>query len=154
MGAGFHGGFGNTKGNTNISGDTDEQLKSELRKKNIKFNEADIVFIGRDETNQIVWLEKGSSSGGLSHILDGKDGKSGHAKDFEKAFGIKRDNVGAYLEKVIKNGSVVSNRLVSISNGKQGYERVYEYKGNYYVMTGIGVNGFIVSAYPIRKDDL
>ena len=32
--------------------------------------------------------------------------------------------------------------------------RVYEYKGNYYTMTGIGTNGFIVLAYPFRKDDL
>ena len=75
-------------------------------------------------------------------------------KDFERAFGVQRQNVGSYLKAVIKNGSVVSNRLVNIGNGRQGYERVYEYKGNYYTMTGIGTNGFIVSAYPIRKDDL
>ena len=55
---------------------------------------------------------------------------------------------------IIKNGFVVSNRLVNIGNGRQDYERVYEYKGNYYTMTGIGTNGFIVSAYPFRKDDL
>lgn len=72
----------------------------------------------------------------------------------ERAFGVQRQNVGLYLKEVIKNGSVVSNRLVNIGNGRQGYERVYEYKGNYYTMTGIGTNGFIVSAYPFRKDDL
>ena len=78
----------------------------------------------------------------------------GHAKDFEKAFGVKRNDVGSYLKKVIQNGTVISNKVVSIGSGKQGYERVYEYKGNYYTMTGIGTNGFIVSAYPVRKDDL
>lgn len=44
--------------------------------------------------------------------------------------------------------------LVDIIKGKWGYERCYEYKGNYYIMTGIGSNGFIVTAYPIGKDDL
>ena len=159
MGAGYHDGFGDTKGATHVNNDnkkyeTDELLKSELRSNNIKFNEADMVFIARDKTGQIVWLENGSSSAGLTHILDGKDGSPGHAKDFERAFGVQRQNVGSYLKEVIKNSSVVSNRLVNIGNGRQGYERVYEYKGNYYTMTGIGTNGFIVSAYPIRKDDL
>ena len=78
----------------------------------------------------------------------------GHAKDFEKAFGVKRNDVGSYLKKVIQNGTVISNKIVSIGLGRQGYERVYEYKGNFYTMTGIGTNGFIVSAYPVRKDDL
>ena len=55
---------------------------------------------------------------------------------------------------MIQNGTVISNKIVSIGSGRQGYERVYEYKGNYYTMTGIGTNGFIVSAYPVRKDDL
>lgn len=31
-----------------------------------------------------------------------------------------------------------------------GFERVYYYEGSYYVMTGIGTNGYIVSAYPIK----
>ena len=113
-----------------------------------------MVFITRDKTGQIIWLENGNSSAGLKHILDGKDGSPGHAKDFEKAFGVKRNDVGSYLKKVIQNGTVISNKVVSIGSGKQGYERVYEYKGNYYTMTGIGTNGFIVSAYPVRKDDL
>ena len=29
-----------------------------------------------------------------------------------------------------------------------GYERVYPYEGEYSIITGIGTNGFIVSAYP------
>ena len=160
MGAGYHGGFGRTEGSVQVDYDygikeeTDESLKAELRKNNIKFSEADIVFITRDKSGQIVWLENGSSSAGLTHILDGKDGSPGHAIDFEHAFGVKREDVGSFLKEVIKNGTVVSNKLVDLANGRQGYERIYEYIGNYYTMTGIGTNGFIVSAYPIRKDDL
>ena len=134
MGAGYHGGFGNTKGATNVNNDnkkyeTDESLKSELRSNNIKFNEADMVFIARDKTGQIVWLENGNSSAGLTHILDGKDGSPGHAKDFERAFGVQRQNVGSYLKEVIKNGSVVSNRLVNkrklLYNDRNWYEWLY-----------------------------
>ena len=160
MGAGYHGGFGSTNGsaigNAGSDGEKeiDENLKKELRNSNIKFNEKDMVFITRDKTGQIVWLENGNSSAGLKHILDGKAGSPGHAKDFEKAFGVKRNDVGSYLKKVIQNGTVISNKIVSIGSGRQGYERVYEYKGNYYTMTGIGTNGFIISAYPVRKDDL
>lgn len=32
-----------------------------------------------------------------------------------------------------------------------GYERVYYYESNYHVVTGIGTNGFIVSAFPRRQ---
>ncbi|MDD6711515.1 hypothetical protein [Sharpea porci] len=157
MGAGYHGGFGNTKGakkDIKKEIETEDELKSELKDKNVKFNENDLIFITRDKTGQIVWLEKGNSSAGLMHILDGKNGSPGHARDFERALGIKREDIGLYLKKVIKKGSVVRNRLINIGNGKWGYERCYEYKGNYYIMTGIGSNGFIVTAYPIRKDDL
>ena len=92
MGAGYHGGFGSTSGsvigNAGSDGENeiDENLKKELRNNNIKFNEKDMVFITRDKTGQIIWLENGNSSAGLKHILDGKDGSPGHAKDFEKVF--------------------------------------------------------------------
>jgi hypothetical protein len=46
-------------------------LISELRKNNIKFSEKDIVFIVRDTTRKIVWLENGNLTVGLKHILDG-----------------------------------------------------------------------------------
>lgn len=47
------------------------------------------------------------------------------------------------------DGQVVSNTL-KITNGRQGFERIYYYDGKHYVLTGIGTNGFIVSAYPIE----
>lgn len=108
----------------------------------------------RDKTGQIVWLENGNSKAGLNHILDGKDGQSGHAGDFKRVYGIERQEVAEFLKKVIRDGIVVSNDLRSIPGGKMGYERIYEYKGNYYTLVGLGTNGFIVSAYPISKEDL
>lgn len=159
MGAGYHGGFGGTEGgaspkpadnegkSTNIP--SEQTLIAELEKKGIKFTKQDIVFITKDGTGQTVWLEKGNSSAGLEHILNG-DGKSpGHAADFEKAFGIQRANIPSFLKNVISNGRVVSNTL-KLVNGRQGYERIYYYDGKHYVLTGIGTNGFLVSAYPVE----
>lgn len=53
-----------------------------------------------------MWLEKGNSSAGLEHIING--------------------------------------------NGRNGFERIYYFDKKYYVLTGIGTNGFIVTAYPIE----
>ena len=85
----------------------------------------------------------------MEHILNG-DGKSpGHAADSDRAFGIQRESIPYFLKNVISNGKVVSNTL-KLVNGRQGYERIYYYDGKHYVLTGIGTNGFLVSAYPVE----
>ena len=124
-------------------------LISELKAKNVKFSEGDVKFVTRDKTGQIVWLEKGNSNAGLKHILDGNGKTPGHAADFLRAFGISRSEVPAYIEKVITNGTVVNNKLKPVGN-RMGYERTYYYNGEHYIVTGIGTNGYIVSAYPKR----
>lgn len=125
------------------------QLMQELKLKGYKFSEDDIQFITKDETGQIVWLESGNSNAGLEHILNGNGKTKGHADDFQKAFGISKNEIPAYLEKVITNGKVIENKLKPVGK-RMGFERTYYYMGNYYVVTGIGTNGFIVSAYPKR----
>ena len=47
----------------------------------------DMVFITRDATGQVVWLESGNSGAGLEHILHGNGTTKGHAGDFKKALG-------------------------------------------------------------------
>ena len=126
----------------------DHVLIQELRDANIKFSEEDIVFITRDQTNQIVWLETGNSGAGLMHILDGNGKSAGHAAHFEQAFGVPRSQVPAFLKEVVTNGNIVSNELKRVPGG-YGFERIYAYKGKRYLLAGIGTNGFIVSAYPI-----
>ena len=69
---------------------------------------------------------------------------------FTDAFGISKERIPSFLKEVVTNGRVESNILKSI-NGREGFERVYYYDGRYYVLAGIGTNGFIVSAYPITK---
>lgn len=72
-----------------------------------------------------------------------------HDEQITKAFGIPKTKVEAYLRKVISQGDIVRNDLRPIGN-RMGYERVYYYEDEYCIITGIGANGFIVSAYPHR----
>ena len=145
MGAGIHGGFGSgTKGAQEAQ---TQLLIKELESSGVKITKDDVVFITKDATGQTVWLENGNKSAGLEHILNG-DGKStGHASDFEKAFGVSKKDLPHYLNKVITYGKIASNKLVKRGN-REGFERVYYYEGKHYVVTGIGTNGFIISAYP------
>lgn len=53
------------------------------------------------------------------------------------------------MRKVISQGSIVRNDLKPIGR-RMGYERVYYYEGECCIITGIGTNGFIVSAYQHR----
>lgn len=151
MGTGFHGGFGNTK---HVKKNETEDLIKELENNGVKFSKEDIVFITKDKTGQIVWLEKGNSSAGLEHILNGNGKTQGHADDFAKAFGVSKGEIPEYLNRVISHGEVISSILIEKGN-REGFERIYYYEGKHYVVTGIGSNGFIVSAYPKKiKGDI
>ena len=139
----------------NIKAKVDELVKknliNELVKTGAKYNAKDIIFITKDKTGQLIWLEAGDACKGLKHILYGNGTSKGHYEDFKKAFGLGAKQVGEYLRKVITYGNVVKSRIKKI--GKRfGYEKIYNYKGNYYVVAGIGTNGFIVSAYPKKKE--
>ena len=122
----------------------DASLIAELERNGVKFSRKDMLFVTRDKTGQIVWLEKGNAGSGMGHIKS-----RGHDEQIAKAFGIPKTEVEAYLRKVISQGSIVRNELKPIGN-RMGYERVYYYEGEYCVVAGVGTNGFIVSAYPHR----
>ena len=117
----------------------------ELRNRGEKFNEEKIVFITKDATGQIIWLEKGNNLAGLEHIIQR------HSEHFEKAFGFKQEQIPNFLEDVITHGTIISNKI-TMRNGREGFERIYERSGNYYILAGIGSNGFIVSARPAQKE--
>ena len=131
----------------------DEGLVKELKENGVKFSREDMVFITRDATGQVVWLESGNSNAGLDHLLHGNGTTKGHAKDFKNALGLSESEVPRYLHRVITHGVVVSNQLKPLANGRLGYTRVYYYGGRYNIITGIGTNGFITSAYPTRRSD-
>jgi hypothetical protein len=44
-----------------------KNLIDELIEKNVKINADDVVFITRDRSGQIIWLETGNEMAGLTH---------------------------------------------------------------------------------------
>lgn len=158
MGSGksFHGAL-STKGGLQGAGEKaavgtldNNPLVKELQARGTRINVGETLFVAKDKTGMIVWLEKGNPNGGLHHILDGNGKTPGHAADFQTAFGISRQDVPGYIKTVVTNGNLVSSKTVSVGGGRLGYERIYYYNGNYHLVTGIGTNGFIVTAYPIK----
>lgn len=121
----------------------DESLVKELARDKLKFNREEMVLITRDKTGQIIWLEKGNISTGLTHLE-----RRGHIKDLSKRFGVAEEDVPRLIQSIIREGTIVSNKVVN-RHGRDGYERKYEYQGKSVVLAGIGPNGFLVSIYPV-----
>lgn len=123
----------------------DETHIEEMKKNNIKFTRNDVIFTARDSTGQIVWLEKGNKAAGLSHLES-----RGHIEQIAKKFSIAKSEVPRLMRNIIRDGRIISNKIRK-ANGREGYERIYEYKENRILLTGIGSNGFLVTAYPLKK---
>ena len=141
MGTGFHGGFGGTQG---AKDNAAEELIAGLEKSGVKFTKENVVFITKDGTGQTVWLETGSQSTGMQHII------SRHADDFQTKHGVAKTEIANHLETVFHHGNVEYSRILSKTGG---YERLYSHNGKYYLLSGVGENGYIVSAYPIREKE-
>jgi hypothetical protein len=120
-------------------------LLEEMRAKKLKFTQEDVMFTTRDTSGQIVWLEKGNVISGYAHIE-----ARGHVGQIAKQFGVAESEVPKLLRNIVRDGRIIKNEIRK-SNGRDGYERVYEYKGEYLLLAGIGLNGFLVSAYPLGK---
>lgn len=73
-----------------------------------------------------------------------------HIEQISKKFEVAQGDVPKLLRNIVRDGHVVSNKVKDV-NGRRGYERVYEYNGEHILLAGIGLNGFIVSAYPVKR---
>ena len=147
MGSGNIGNFGKTKGiaisemeKKDYIVNENEELIKELENNNIKFNKKEMKFITKDRSGQTVWLETGNSSAGFKYIVER------HGNDYKKAFNIDKKQISNKIKKVITKG-----KIINTVDNKIGYTKVYKYKSKYYLITGIGYTGFIVSAYPYDK---
>lgn len=49
-----------------------KKLIQELREKGVKFTEENLEFITKNIDSMIIFLEKGSKTSGLEHIIEGK----------------------------------------------------------------------------------
>lgn len=128
------------------TGGTRSQLIQELKDNKVKFSEKDIKFITKDKTGQTVWLESGNSGAGLEHII------SRHEKDFQSKHGISKSELPNHLNQIFSNGKVEYSRVAQRA-GRSGYEKLYSYNGKYYLLPGVGSNGYIVSAYPLSTTE-
>jgi len=120
-------------------------LMNELKMSGAKFKKDDIVFIAKDKGGQLVWLENGNDTAGLIHIV------KRHGKDFEAKHNISKSEIKIHLKKIFTDGDVKYSRVI-YKNGKAGMEKLYQYKKKYYLLSGIGTNGFIVTCYPIDNE--
>ena len=153
MGAGYHGGFGHTNGEKTHQKNlettkkssislVDKNIVSEMERNNIKFAKEDLIFTTKDKTGQLIFLEKGNSSAGLKHI------EQRHTEDFVEKHKIQASQVSKHIHSVFTQGDLEYSRT-TVKKGKEGFERLYKYKGKYYLLSGVGTNGFVVSAYPL-----
>ncbi len=55
-----------------------------------------------------------------------------------------------HITKKISHTRTAQPLRLQKSNGREGYERIYEYNGGHILLAGIGLNGFMVSAYPLK----
>lgn len=122
----------------------------ELKKKGVKFTEKNVVMTAKDQKGNLMWLETGNDNAGLKHLLQGNGKTPGHANDFKKAFGVSPDQVPSLMKSIISSGTLVSNKQRLLPNGNIGIERIYSVDGKHYLLTSVGTNGFIVTAYPVE----
>lgn len=111
---------------------------NELKKAKVKFNEEDVIFVIRDKTNQLLWLEEGNDLAGLNHILERR-------KKLITEFGFNREKVILLIKNILLEGETLY-QIVTTRQGKPGYERLCKYKDRYFILA-IGLNGFIISIY-------
>lgn len=117
----------------------------------VKFNREDVIFLTWDKTGQLLWLENGNSNRGLQHILFGDKYSKGHIEDFQKKFNVKKEDVAKFINDFVTNGKLMYSVLKKRGE-KTGYERLYKKGRNYFLLVGLGTNGYIVSAYPIDEE--
>ena len=110
----------------------------ELANSGVKYNPEDIVAITKTADGKLVWLENGTDTVGLNHII------TEHADDFLNK-GIMQEQIPNYVMNALENGKIVGYQ-------GRGTERpIYEFTYNgeiHKVAITVGNNGFIVGANP------
>ena len=106
----------------------------ELANSNVKHNMEDVVLVTKNYDGMLLWLETGSSSSGLKHILEE------HATNFAKR-GI--SDIPQFLSDVLEA------RPVKYGCNSRGLFAEYIFNDNTYRIA-YGTNGYLVSFFPIN----
>ena len=112
-------------------------LMAELAQSGQKYTPDAVQMITKNADGKLMWLETGSSSAGLEHIMK-------HADDLA-AKGVDVDNISAF----IKNDLLTQNPIKTGSNAK-GLYADYIYNDQTFRLA-YGTNGYIVSLYPVKQ---
>ena len=129
--------------NANITDDVIESglnsnLLDELANSGVKYNPEDIVAITKTADGKLVWLENGTDTAGLNHII------TEHADDFLNK-GITQEQIPDYVMNALENGKIVGYQ--GRGTGRPIYE--FTYNGEIHkVAITVGNNGCIVGANP------
>ena len=113
-------------------------LLDELANSGVKYNPEDIVAITKTADGKLVWLENGTDTVGLNHII------TEHADDFLNK-GITQEQIPDYVMNALENGKIVGYQ--GRGTGRPIYE--FTYNGEIHkVAITVGNNEFIVGANP------
>ena len=113
-------------------------LLDELANSGVKYNPEDIVAITKTADGKLVWLENGTDTAGLNHII------TEHADDFLNK-GIMQEQIPDYVMNALENGKIVGYQ--GRGTGRPIYE--FTYNGEIHkVAITVGNNEFIVGANP------
>ena len=109
-------------------------LLDELANSGVKYNPEDIVAITKTADGKLVWLENGTDTAGLNHII------TEHADDFLNK-GITQEQIPDYVMNALENGKIVGYQ--GRGTGRPIYE--FTYNGEIHkVAITVGNNGFMV----------
>ena len=109
-------------------------LLDELANSGVKYNPEDIVAITKTADGKLVWLENGTDTVGLNHII------TEHADDFLNK-GITQEQIPDYVMNALENGKIVGYQ--GRGTGRPIYE--FTYNGEIHkVAITVGNNGFMV----------
>ena len=125
-------------GGSGIESGLNSNLLDELANSGVKYNPEDIVAITKTADGKLVWLENGTDTAGLNHII------TEHADDFLNK-GIMQEQIPDYVMNALENGKIVGYQ--GRGTGRPIYE--FTYNGEIHkVAITVGNNGFIVGANP------
>lgn len=114
-----------------------------LEENGIKFTKENIVFIKKDEKGKTIWLETGNDNVGLKHTV------KKHGSQFKNALGISEDKIASTIANVITKENYVWGTIDYV-NGIKKINKYYKYNDTYYIFTGFGDNGFIITSHPFK----
>ena len=112
-----------------------EALVQELIDSGEKCTPKNIVGITKDSHGKIVWLETGTKSAGLNHIIEE------HGTQFSQK-GISNQEIPNYIMEAVSQGEIVGYQ-----RSRTIYEFTYEGKTQR-IAVQISENGYIVGANP------